>query len=223
MCGRATAVCVSRVSWIYSNGCVNGTAKHIIGYHMNRFFFLCMSFCSVCGRQIFSNPVTYCISGNFHSMKFCYVLGKQIGFSQLYFCGSPSHNFMIFCISVVTWQCQMAIYATYLITLRTEGQVLCLAKHHSTEHRELVHDHPSCDWSFKCVLQWKLEFPQRPCGRPSLHHLKYCAYVKIAWFTWPPASCPCAEWSLLHSYTELDAYNSLAIVIAKRDNHGCSN
>ena len=108
------------------------------------------------------------------------LLGKQIGFSQLYFCGSPSHNFMIFCISVVTWQCQMAIYATYLITLRTEGQVLCLAKHHSTEHRELVHDHPSCDWSFKCVLQWKLEFPQRPCGRPSLHHLKYCAYVKIA-------------------------------------------
>ena len=41
MCERYTAACISRVPWIYRDGCLSGTVPHFIGYRVRRQFFLC--------------------------------------------------------------------------------------------------------------------------------------------------------------------------------------
>ena len=40
VCKRYTATCISRVPWIYRDGCLNGTVPRFIGYHVRRQFFL---------------------------------------------------------------------------------------------------------------------------------------------------------------------------------------
>ena len=86
-----------------------------------------------------------------------FTLSKQIGFLRITY----PQLFTVFIHST-------KYISMYFIILRTEGQVLCLAKHYSTENRELAL--PELRPAFQAYAPLEIqEFPQKFHGRPHLH------------------------------------------------------